>query len=316
MRYFNLNNQNGAAREARPLRTLFLTSVRDIGSRSDHCGEDVTVNGTRVYMRGLVEAIVDSIHAGHEIADHMEVAGIAYDDRPRELQRDGYPTRPGPGDRWIYPLSKRNRGGEPLGDITHHIPSDFRGLKMDDRAGRIEGKAEFEHRVAELMQEVDADIIVSDHLIMRIESLISNRVHNLAGRVLNIHPAITHEDHPYRLRGLTPTKDAIERANRAEDPHFKTGATLHFIADEIDAGAVICDDEPTPVHPDDEPQALRVRNYEMAKIPVFLAGMIHYSRTMFARALADNTNILTQPQNELLYFNNRTQDNHPSLAGR
>jgi hypothetical protein len=281
---------------------MFMTSVRDVGRNSDCNGDTVNVGGEQRYMRGLIEASVDGIVGGDQIADHLDVAGIVYDDMPQELQRDGYAVQPRQGDQWIYPVGRYNRaiGGEPLGDITHHVPSNFRQLPIGDTEGRAAGKAEFEQRVVDLMEESGADILVSDHLIMRIENLIRQRAHGLLGRVLNIHPAMTHEDHPHQLRGLTPTQDAIDRAaGRNGVVHNRTGATFHFVAPEIDAGPVICDDEPTPVRATDEPMELRHRNYGMAKIPVFMEGMRHYHQTMFHRVLG-NPQFVTHPQYEQL----------------
>ncbi len=64
-------------------------------------------------------------------------------------------------------------------------------------------------------------------------------------------------------------------------PYNKTGATFHFINEIIDDGAVICDAELTKVLADYTPEELRYFNYQQAKIPVFLNGMLYYVNNLY-----------------------------------
>ena len=99
------------------------------------------------------------------------------------------------------------------------------------------------------------------------------------GKVLNIHPAITKSDDPYCFRGPTPTRDAIERAKK--DGCARTGATLHIINEVIDDGPLIAYVSGTPVYAQDEPQRLRYRNYQLAKLPLFVSGIRHYIQRIY-----------------------------------
>lgn len=315
MRLFTIENSQSAASNEetgqldRPIRALFITSVRDVGNGSDRNGSLIDTPNGRKYMKGAVETCVDEVNACRELADHAQVIGVVYDDMHSELLRDGYPARPRFGQPWIYPTEKINSAtGDRMIDNTFSVPSVFRSLPLTDQRNRDQLKLQFEAEIHELMRMLGADIIISDHLLMRIVNLIRRDAFDLYGRVLNIHPAITDENSPYRLRGLTPTQDAIgrthgfrrDRRTSLQTPverHFRTGSTLHFVSPEIDAGPVICDDEPTPVYPNDTPQLLRYRNYLMAKGPVLVEGLMHYHREMFGRILADHPElILTTPQ--------------------
>ncbi len=275
----------------RPLNVLFVTSIRDVG-REDRNGSVIDTPQGKVKMPGLIETVTHMINEkSGDLGRWMRTVGIVTDDDPRD-NLDGYPGTPIPGRPWIHDLDLRNDRGELLSSLTVNIPSHFRkipGNRFPEE--KAEAKADFENEVHRMMDESGADIIVSDHLIMRIDNLIRD-AHGQFGRILNIHPAVTRGDYPMKLRGLTPTRDAIDRANGfrrvnghgeqvAVTPHSRTGATLHLVDETIDAGAVIADSEPTIVHGDDDPQVLRHRNYLAAKIPVFVAGIRHYVENLF-----------------------------------
>ena len=127
------------------------------------------------------------------------------------------------------------------------------------------------------MQEVGASVVVSDHYMAKLEHFANG--FGMFGRVLNIHPAITVKSHPYCFRGKTPTADAIARAH--SESGVVTGATLHLINPTIDDGPPLAFTAGTPVFADDEPQWLRYRNYQAAKLPLFIAGMRHYVTLIF-----------------------------------
>ncbi len=311
MRYFELaGGSEPDTNQSKPLKVLFATSMRDI-MKYDQNGRMVkTRDGDEGYMQGVIEALAQSINENRDnIARCINIVGIVYDDVAHQRDTGGtFHIDPEKNQAWAYPLDLvMENTGETLGEITQNLPSDFRFLPSDDVQGRAYGKAQFEERLVQIMDEKGADIIISDHLIMQLVNVIRPEVYGLLGRVLNIHPAITHKDHPHKLRGLTPTQDAIDRANGEKrgvdnaftkvEPYFFTGSTLHFVDAEIDAGAVICDKEGTPVYPDDEPQWLRFRNYQKAKIPVFLQGLQHYYRTMYTKITNTRPNtLITKPQ--------------------
>lgn len=257
------------------LNVLFLTSMRDI-LECDQNGRIVTNReGESVYMEGVVERVVRLQNSSRE--KFLNVVGVIYDDTPDELAKLGDPS---PGtDNWIHPPHLKNeQTGTRISEVTHHLPGFYRKLPLADVNGRQSMKAEWEDSIAQIADRLDAHIIISDHLIAKIERLIGPEI-GMKGRVLNIHPAVTDEKNPNKLRGLTPTQDAIDRV--LTGGHNFTGATLHYVTEGIDEGAPITDNEETLVLPSDneDPQCLRVENYNKSKLPVLVSGMEHYVRT-------------------------------------
>ena len=255
----------------RPVRALILTSIRDVGA-CDLNGRWVPTKAGRRYMEGLIERAVSECKRGGQLVGLLEIAGVITDDFPANLEGSGYPIAPTPGMHWIHPLDLTDRCGERVCELAIHIPSSFRLVPAHDQACRREAKRHFEKLVLEHMREVGADIIISDHYMARIEYLIGE--FGLYGKVVNIHPAVTDQRHECCFRGKTPTMDAISRA-RTGVPTV-TGATLHLVNEEFDAGPIIESVWPTPVYADDSPEELRQRNYQMAKLPVFASGMRRY----------------------------------------
>lgn len=247
----------------RPLRILFLTSVRDTGE-CDRNGTIVHTDGGAEYMMGAIEYAAWATRPNGPLHGLYTIAGVITDDRMCDL-RD-YATQPisQTDHQWLWPRE--------LDLPTWNIPSDFRGLPRAATMERIAGKLAFETRVYELFQELDADIIVSDHYMAKIEHLIMQ--FRLYGRVLNIHPAVTVVGHPFCFRGPTPTKDAIAQAQSGIPT--VTGATLHLVNHMIDDGPIIAFTDGTPVYGTDEPQWLRWRNYLLAKCPLMVEGLRHY----------------------------------------
>ncbi|MBI4407788.1 MAG: hypothetical protein HY565_04820 [Candidatus Kerfeldbacteria bacterium] len=245
----------------RPIRLLFLTSIRDTGE-CDRNGLVVGTGAGQRYMEGVIERTRREIQPGGKLFGYYQLVGVIVDDLPLNLK--DYPVLPTSERPWLWP--------QELDIPTWNIPSHFRHQPKMAVAERMQLKLEFEQAVYDLFRSLEADVIVSDHYMARIEHLIDR--HGLAGRVLNIHPAVTVRGHEFCFRGPTPTADAIARAQH--DPATVTGATLHLVNDIIDDGPAVAYGVGTPVYPNDEPQWLRWRNYQTAKLPVFVAGMLHY----------------------------------------
>ncbi|MFH1652876.1 MAG: hypothetical protein ABIE74_02370 [Pseudomonadota bacterium] len=182
---------------------------------------------------------------------------------------------------------------EPLFKISTKFGID----PFSQRAKRIEEKQLFEEKIAQLKKNLNADLIIIDHLMLCIENLVQTMNvggYGLYGEMLNVHPGITSRNNVFRLPGKQPTQNAINRANGFKiehgkikniTPHFRTGASLHFAGLEIDNGPVIADIEGTPVYKDDEAEWLRVRNYQMGKFPVFFGGMVHFYSNIWGHIL-------------------------------
>lgn len=269
----------------RPLRVVFLTSVRDTGICDLNGTMVETGNGLR-YMEGTIERTILETYpwwrrTGSEyrglLADMIQVVGIITDDTELDMNNSAYPVSPYSDRSWIYPLNLATPDGQPVSEITFNIPSSFRQLPLDATERRRELKREFEWLVLQKTQELGGDIIISDHYMARIEHLIEE--YGFYGRVLNIHPAVTVDGHPFCFRGRTPTTDAINRV-RSGIP-TRTGATLHIVSSEIDEGSPIGFTADTPVLSTDEPQWLRYRNYHQAKLPLFINGLAHYVRAIY-----------------------------------
>ncbi|MBU0670639.1 MAG: formyltransferase family protein [Patescibacteria group bacterium] len=261
---------------SRPIRVAFLTSVRDTGA-CDQNGRTIAYPDGERYMKGVIEAMVRATFPGGSLYGVCEVVRVITDDHETD-NLNGYPCQPTEGKPWIHPLDLCLPNGQTLASRTVNVPSLFRKLPLSDKEGRRLGKLEFERRILGLFHQAEADVLVSDHYMARIEHLICSEM-GLMGRVVNIHPAITLADHKFCMRGPTPTADAIRKARI--NGTTVTGATLHFVNCVIDDGPPIAVAEGTPVFPGDQPQQLRDRNYRLAKAPLFLEGMQHYATCIF-----------------------------------
>lgn len=263
----------------KPVRAVFLTSIRDVGI-CDLNGRMVSTKEGRRYMEGLIERTVRECGPGGGLHGLLELAGVIYDDTPKDLAGSDYPLVPGEGLPWIFPLDMKDHHGHSVVSMTTHLPSIFRLLPLDDAEGRRVVKHAFETSILELMHAARADILISDHYMARIEFLINGL--GLNGRVLNMHPAVTKKNHPFCFRGPHPTADAIAMAKSGTKT--VTGATLHIVNEVIDDGPIILCEAVTPVHADDVPAELRWRNYQKAKFPVFVRGMQKYLAETFVHS--------------------------------
>ena len=95
-------------------------------------------------------------------------------------------------------------------------------------------KYAFESRVIETVEQYEVDYIL------------------LAGymRIINIHPSLLPA-----FKGAHGIKDAFEA--RSE----KTGVTVHFVTEDVDAGPIILQEQ-VPIHPDDTLETLEARVHE------------------------------------------------------
>lgn len=257
----------------RPLNVLFLTSVRDTGT-CDRNGAFVETGQGLGYMEGVIErTIIETYPLSGKLHGLIRVVGVITDDMEKDMKGSTYGVLPEIGRDWIYPSSLITPDRTRMWDLTYNISSSFRALPKTATEDRAQLKLEFETKVLEMMRELKADVLVSDHYMARIDHLSNGW--GLFGRVLNIHPALTLEGHPFSFRGKTPTADAIERARTGAETW--TGATLHIINETIDAGPAIAYTASTPVYSTDESQWLRYRNYRVSKLPVFIHGLAHYA---------------------------------------
>lgn len=260
----------------------FITSVRDVGG-DDHVGQWVGTKDGPQYMEGVIERCISESLPGGTLHGIVRVVLIVTDDRPKDVAPFGYSAMPEvcgkQNGRWIFPPDLAcDELGTPARLLVRNILSEFRSIPKRDPV-RAEAKRAFERQVLDAARRCDAEVLVSDHYMAKIEYL--NGEFGLYGRVLNIHPAVTKLDCPFCFRGPTPTADALKMAR---DGHTtRTGATLHLVNEEFDDGPIIEWDAPTPVYPDDTPEELRYRNYQVAKLPVFIRGLQKYVKEWLPR---------------------------------
>jgi folate-dependent phosphoribosylglycinamide formyltransferase PurN len=231
------------------------------------------------YMRGVIEETVHECAHGGQLHELFEVCAVITDDTHKDLVRSDYPMMPSTGKPWIHRLDLADQQGILIRDVTWNIASSFRSLAHDDATGRAAMKFAFEREIQQIAKYTQADVIISDHYMARIDHLHAM----FPGRVLNIHPAVTKRDHPYCFRGPHPTADALEMA-RTGTPTM-TGATLHYVNETIDDGPIIHWEASTPVNPAYTPEELRWYNYQ-AKRRVFTEGMLLYAEMLRSKAFA------------------------------
>ena len=274
----------------RPLRVLFLTSIRDVG-KSEGVGKTwPSKSGRSHYLKGTIEAALEASRGG-SLQDEIEIAGIITDDMERDLRGSDFVAHPSQPGLWIFPRSLRDTQDELATSLVMNIPSDFRALPLTAREERTEAKMRFEKSVYDTMQAVGADVIISDHFLAKIDYLIDDAHFGLFGRVLNTHPGITRKDHPYRCLGVDTDILAWHhaRGERLLDggkivsvkPHSKTGASFHVVSEKIDDGPVLCDGELTPIFCSDTPEEIGRRLYSTSKNLIFIEGVKHFARNIF-----------------------------------
>jgi folate-dependent phosphoribosylglycinamide formyltransferase PurN len=245
---------------------------------------------------GTIESVIEQSLPGRELDGYVELAGIVSDDMRsdfrfrRSSQWSNYVADPRENGHWIFDRELALPDGSRAMDIVKNIPSDFRACSLSDKTGRAKRKFDFESAVYDFFKETEADVILSDHYMAKIEYLFDAQHFNLGGRVLNTHPGITHRDNPFRTLGNNPyvamRDHAIGRANRKGEyvriePHNMGGASFHFLTPAIDGGAVLCDAETTPVYSGEGDTTLAARLYQLSKRDVVLAGLKYYASSVF-----------------------------------
>lgn len=247
----------------RPLRVLFMTSLRDI-ALEEHNGQIININGIDHYIKGVIESTLEETASGGILEGLIEVVGVVFDDTTDDL-KDKFSLIPEENNSWIFPTELLS------GDNLWNIPSLFRKLPKDDLKGRKESKYNFELSVFQKVKEAGADILILDSYMAKIEYLFKF----MPNRVINIHPGPTLMGKPFCFRGNDPIRDAILFAKDNGGPVY-TGATLHFVNKKFDDGkfiAYICN---TPVNEQQDELSLMYENYISAKNPIFITGLRHY----------------------------------------
>ncbi len=106
------------------------------------------------------------------------------------------------------------------------------------------GREAFDAAITEALKEARVDLVCNAGF-MRLHS--AAFVREWSGRQLNIHPSLLPA-----FRGLRPQARALEAGVRV------SGATVHFVSEEMDAGPIIAQGA-VPVLPEDTEEALSAR---------------------------------------------------------
>jgi phosphoribosylglycinamide formyltransferase 1 len=142
---------------------------------------------------------------------------------------------------------------------------------------RFGSREEFDSAIAHALRHARVDIVCNAGF-MRLHSAMF--VREWHGRQLNIHPSLLPA-----FRGLHPQARALEAGVRI------AGATVHFVSEEMDAGAIVAQGA-VPVLPGDDEEALSVRILAMEhklyplalKLVATGAARLHEGRVEFAGA--------------------------------
>lgn len=248
----------------RPLLVLVATSIRDVGV-DDKVGKNIMIEGKPVYLKGALENLLLVSGVNGRCRDQFQIVGVAIDDVEGQDHLDDYTVLPQQDRQWIVPPDT-TYNGQPLKELVHSHPSTFRKI-ADNKDRKKDEKVRFEMELVELAQKLNADVILSDHFMLRFE-----RTQHLMPTI-NIHPAVTNPADPACCRGKTPTKDILERA--AKDDGTRTGASLHFVNDQFDDGTIITDTNRVFVPTGWDKNRLRLAVYQQAKNPVVELGLAH-----------------------------------------
>ncbi len=150
------------------------------------------------------------------------------------------------------------------------------GGAEDWRARKAEAKARYEDRIREFLERRRIDLVIVDSYLRVIGPTLLGAFRpdpkSTRSLILNLHPGITAPDDPHRLPGRTPARDAHTRSRfgyvivddkrpslwpagrdirvdfenrrrraREVGRWHETGATLHFVDEELDHGEVIAE---------------------------------------------------------------------------
>lgn len=295
----------------------YITSEREIGD-DERVGRQVKdeVDGTDYgYRMGNLESLaIDLAEGKSEFSKVFNLRAIITDDSDTQHDRAWKDTDLWPRDLQVPIRDDRHDTiyTRSLEDMTYRVPSStwrkvrtkVDGIRHPNLVQlKADRKAEYEREIIELMREKDIDILVSDSYLSivgpTLMSAYGPQEEGGIGSIVNIHPAITDKDSPYRLPGLTPTRDAFTRARYGKiiiddkhrvdvpegEPHDwefpegsgkireavdvpaynVTGATVHVIDKEVDNGQVIIDKSYEFNPKTMTPEAIRTRNYDIKR---------------------------------------------------
>ena len=250
------------------LKILVVTSLRDVAVTCQS-GQFVNIDGIPTYMKGTLENLLEETNTNGNYAKEIQIVGVLIDDIPNKDNLENFSIFPEDNYDWIMPKEYIYRG-VPIREMIYNCPSIFRKISLSKSQKRKAKKQEFESQIVQLAAKLSADIVLSDSLLVILKD-----VHHRIVTV-NIHPAITNQNSVFCSRGVSPIEDILKKVE--ETGKTRTGASLHFINDNVDDGAVIADTDIVEVEEGWDSRKLRYYTYQQAKNPLLLEGLSFFKK--------------------------------------
>jgi len=254
------------------------------------------------YRMGNLEHLARTIAQGNnQFAETFELAMIFSDDSDEQFQASKSITQTWPLDIGLY-LNGKENDIITLEDLAVRIPSQpWRQIKNPRE--KAKAKQAYEQQILSHLHANDVDLVIVDSYLTLFDNVL---LKGYQGRILNIHPAITDLSNPYRLPGVTPTRDAYTRARygfvivddkkkpetwpegevaevqfqgrtrkAVNTPKYAiTGVTVHVIDELVDHGSVVMQLE-HHFTPDTTYEGIRAGNYDL-KRQILPEALLHY----------------------------------------
>lgn len=261
---------------------VYIGSLRN--AAADKAGQYIEYKNEKRYMKSPIEYMVEMLNTT-ELGDVYHLKGIIFDDdenlaSDREKVSE-YGFSANTAKRWFYPKDLEIHG-QKLTGITYCVPSSYRKHPFNSDE-RTEGKSDFERRLKDKLDALEADVVILDGLLIILDELVRPNS-SYYRKIVNIHPGITQEDSPYQRRGAYATLDSLygakglkvvnwETKEKTEvEPIYMTGASFHYVDNGIDSGEVIADVLATEIDPKDNILELRWNNFTNSLFPAIYKG--------------------------------------------
>jgi phosphoribosylglycinamide formyltransferase 1 len=108
-------------------------------------------------------------------------------------------------------------------------------------------KPEYDMELAKILKEHGVDLVV---LIGYMRILTPEFVHQFPHRIINVHPALIPKFSGPGFYGANVHEEVLKAKEK------ETGCTIHFVEEEVDAGAIIVQKK-VAVNPEDTPETLK-----------------------------------------------------------
>lgn len=262
---------------------VYIWSLRN--AAADKAGQYVAYKGELRYMKSPLEYLCEALEST-SLGDSYSLEAVIYDDdhaSPRDREKLGdYGFSCQPDKLWFYPRDLVVQGRK-VNDLLCCVPSAYRQVPIY-APNRKPGKDEFERHLFQKLNELKADLVVLDGLLVILDRLVRPGA-PYHRKIFNIHPGITRLESPYERRGACATLDALYGAKgkrvlnwasmEMEDAPalLKTGASFHFVDNGIDSGEVVADVLATEIDPSDTILELRWNNFHNSLFPALVQGL-------------------------------------------